>query len=104
MLSQKRTKITNQELKLLKKNEPSLNLKQRMNTVLKNQFTAWSSHFLISCFLCGGENCKAEDWTQCQDTPIKGLNCNLIGSSIFASQRPSTVLIEKFDLVNELKK
>lgn len=55
------------------------------------------------CLFCGGENCKHEDWTRNKKTVIKGLNCDKINEDLFASQRPSTVLIEKYNIVKKFQ-
>jgi len=55
------------------------------------------------CFFCGGEKCKHEDWTRNKKTVVKGLNCDRITPELFASQRPSTILIEKFQILKQFK-
>ena len=55
------------------------------------------------CLFCGGENCKVEDPNSNEKSAIKGLNSDLFYDCIFASQRPSTALIKKYDLVKSFK-
>lgn len=55
------------------------------------------------CLFCGGSRCKNEDWTCHSSSPIKGLNCDLIDDIIFASQRPSTVLLSQYKLLDQFK-
>ena len=52
----------------------------------------------IKCLLCRGQKCKAEDYKSNKFNYIEGLNSNLVGK-IVVSQRLSTVLIKKFNLV-----
>ena len=51
------------------------------------------------CLFCGGIKCPCEDYTKNPKYAIEGLNCDLINNEIYASQRPSNSLIEKFNLV-----
>ena len=55
------------------------------------------------CLFCGGKNCPNEDYTRNKNTAIKGINCDLIDDTIYASQRPSNILIKKFDLIHTFK-
>lgn len=63
----------------------------------------------IHCSLfCGGVKCKHEDWTVYQKkynmhTAITGLNSSWVGDCVVASQRPSTSLFLKFQLVQQFK-
>ncbi len=55
------------------------------------------------CLFCGSDGCKHEDWTRNKKTVIVGLNCDRINPELFASQRPSTVLIEKYNIIKQFK-
>jgi hypothetical protein len=55
------------------------------------------------CLFCEGVNCKSEDYAFAINSPIEGLNCNLVFNQIFASQRPSTCLIQKYNLIQRFK-
>lgn len=57
----------------------------------------------LKCIFCGGKSCKHEDWKNHGNPAVTGLNSDLIDNVIFASQRPSTFLIKKFDLINIFK-
>ena len=56
------------------------------------------------CVFCGGENCKYEDPSLYKNNAIRGLISDLFYDCIYASQRPSTVLIKRYDLINSFKK
>ena len=56
------------------------------------------------CVFCGGEKCKYEDSSLYKNCSIKGLKSDLFYDCIYASQRPSTILIKKYDLINVFKK
>ena len=51
------------------------------------------------CIFCGGETCKHEDWTRNLNTVMQGLNCDQITHDLYAAQRPSTILIEEYNLI-----
>ena len=53
------------------------------------------------CLFCGGIKCPCEDYTKNPKNAIEGLNCDIINNEIYASQRPSNVLIEKYNLVKK---
>jgi hypothetical protein len=55
------------------------------------------------CLFCGGAACKHENWKNNPNTPIIGLNCDQIADSLFASQRPSTMLIHEYNLIKKIK-
>ena len=75
----------------------SLSINNQRNSISDNKSTN------LDCFLCGGEHCKDEDWLNCESPSIEGLNSNLIFPGIFASQRPSSCLVEKFKLIDKFK-
>ena len=53
------------------------------------------------CLFCGGTKCPCEDYKTNPKSAIEGLNCDIIKNEIYASQRPSNVLIEKYNLVKK---
>ena len=59
----------------------------------------------IRCFCCGGKNCKYENYLNNikNNNAIIGLNSNYITDNIIASQRPSEILINKYNLVEQFK-
>ena len=56
------------------------------------------------CMFCGGNNCSSENFINEKECAIKGLISELFYECIFTSQRPSTALIKKYDLVNNFKR
>jgi hypothetical protein len=92
--------------KLIRKTRTS-----KLNT--KNYFTKDNSQFLFSnlkdkfiCFFCGGKNCKYENYLTNKNKPnaIKGLNSNFITENVIAGQRPSDILIQEYNLLEQFKK
>jgi hypothetical protein len=73
----------------------------RNNTTVKKPLYHLKDKF--RCLFCGGAKCKHEDWTKNKNTVIVGLNCDQITTELFASQRPSTVLIQKYNLIEQFK-
>jgi hypothetical protein len=55
------------------------------------------------CLFCGRANCRHENWKYNPNTVIMGLNCDQITDDLFASQRPSTVLIQEYNLIKKFK-
>ena len=55
------------------------------------------------CIFCNGKKCKSEDYRIHPNPAIPGLNSDLYFNSIYASQRPSNVLIKKFNLISFFK-
>ena len=55
------------------------------------------------CIFCGGENCKYENPLNHKNTAIPGLIADLYYDCIYASQRPSTCLIKKYNLIETFK-
>ena len=81
-------------------NESSTN--DFFNLNLNNQmFTIKNSNI---CMFCGGQNCKYEDPNLYDKCAIQGLISDLFYDCIYASQRPSTTLIKKYDLINSFKR
>jgi hypothetical protein len=69
----------------------------------RNSNTHWTNKDVIRCYFCGGATCKHENWVNCKSPAIKGLHSTYIDNDIIASQRPSTVLIEQYDLIETFK-
>jgi len=79
------------KLQLINDNE----LNTKKNTFkLKDQF---------QCLFCGGKTCKHEDYKNHPNPAITGLHSDLIDDNIYASQRISTILIKKFNLIEVFK-
>ena len=59
----------------------------------------------LRCFFCGGRKCKHENFKTNSNFPnaIYGLNSNFITDDIIASQRPSEILITKYNLLSVFK-
>ena len=59
----------------------------------------------LRCLFCGGKKCKHENYKNniLNNNAIKGLNSNFITEKIIASQRPSEVLIHKYQLIQKFK-
>lgn len=55
------------------------------------------------CIFCGGESCKWENPALYKNTAIHGLNADLFFDCVYASQRPSTCLIKKYNLLEVFK-
>jgi protein tyrosine/serine phosphatase len=69
----------------------------------KDSKTHWTNKDVIRCYFCGGATCKHENWQFNKNPAIKGLHSTYINSDIIASQRPSTVLVEEYDLIESFK-
>ena len=69
----------------------------------KKSISTFQKKDQFRCMFCGGKSCKHEDWTNHINPALDGLHSDLIDNSIYASQRPSTVLIEKFNLISVFK-
>ena len=59
----------------------------------------------LRCFFCGGRKCKHENFKNNlhYNNAIYGLNSNFITSDVIASQRPSEILITKYNLLSTFK-
>lgn len=55
------------------------------------------------CRFCGGKSCHHEIWTNNPVSIIRGIDTDWIVPSIMASQRPSTRLMEEYDIMAQLK-
>lgn len=79
------------------KQQDKINNKKTINNV------HWEKRDKFKCFFCGGAKCKHENYLNNKNNAIEGLHSNYITTNIIASQRPSTILIKNFDLVNKFK-
>ncbi|KAJ3112185.1 hypothetical protein HDU96_004853 [Phlyctochytrium bullatum] len=62
----------------------------------------------FKCLFCGGDKCKYENWRLWTGDPahpnaIDGLFSNWITDDILAMQRPNTILINDYGLVEKFK-
>ena len=107
--------LKNRRRSFVTKNEP-LNKLKKINEVLPNYQTPVAKSRPLKpkekkslydlkdkfrCLFCGGTKCPYEDYKNNPKTPIKGLNCDIIDNEIYASQRPSNILIEEYNLVKK---
>ena len=60
----------------------------------------------FACLFCGGKSCKHEDYhyNLSNNNAIEGLHSNFITENVIASQRPSEVLINEYQLLTQFKK
>ena len=58
---------------------------------------------LICCLFCGGKKCKYENYLNNKNNSITGLHSNYITPELIASQRPSDILIHKYNLIQVFK-
>ena len=77
------------------KNSP---IRKRINETPKSLYELKDT---FRCLFCGGTKCPCEDYKKNPKSAIEGLNCDIIKNEIYASQRPSNVLIEKYNLVKK---
>ena len=77
------------------KNSP---IRKRINETPKSLYELKDT---FRCLFCGGTKCPCEDYKTNPKSAIEGLNCDIIKNEIYASQRPSNVLIEKYNLVKK---
>eukprot|EP01064_Diplonema_japonicum_P031300 TRINITY_DN5540_c0_g1_i2.p1 TRINITY_DN5540_c0_g1~~TRINITY_DN5540_c0_g1_i2.p1 ORF type:complete len:682 (+),score=133.06 TRINITY_DN5540_c0_g1_i2:66-2111(+) len=62
----------------------------------------------VHCRFCRGKSCKHEDWSHAikrrnTHVAIKGLHSNWVENWAIASQRPATVLIDKYEIIQQFK-
>ena len=55
------------------------------------------------CLFCGGEKCKYENPSNHPNTAIPGLIADLYYDCVYASQRPNTCLIKRYNLLETFK-
>jgi hypothetical protein len=63
----------------------------------------WVKKDKLRCLFCGGTKCKHENYQTCKNPAIIGLHSNYITEDIIASQRPSTILVQKYKLIKTFK-
>lgn len=65
----------------------------------------WEKKDMFKCLFCGGDACKHEDFRKNKNkhNAINGLHSNFITDEIIAAQRPSTILINNFNLIQVFK-
>ena len=96
------------KIESLKEAEPSTKeeIKLRNHSTKNKQNTNenFPLHDIILCLSLCVKKCKFENYIYRKiPTPIEGLNCDIIDENLFASQRLSNRVINKFNLVNKLK-
>jgi hypothetical protein len=97
MLTKQRFSNINQEiLNYLKKTG------EKRNSDYHNK-KHWVKKDKFKCLFCGGHNCKHEDFRSNQKPALMGLHSDYITQNVVASQRPSTYLIEKYNLISAFK-
>ena len=64
----------------------------------------YKSKSIFICLFCGRDKCYHENYLEHPThNAIKGLNSDQIDENLFASQRPSNILIEQFNLIQQFK-
>jgi hypothetical protein len=63
----------------------------------------WVPKDKLHCYFCGGEKCKHENWKNHEYPAIRGLHSDYITEEVIASQRPSSVLVRDYNLINVFK-
>jgi hypothetical protein len=69
----------------------------------KKTKTHWNPKDTLHCYFCGGEKCKHENWKNHHNPAIQGLHSDFVNEVIIASQRPSTILINQYNLIKKFK-
>ena len=64
----------------------------------------WSTKGGFICLFCGGKTCRHEDYTRNPNPAIIGLHSDFVTPSVIASQRLSTNLINKYDIIQQFKR
>ena len=93
-------------------NQSALTLEEQNNQISQkktnnssnnnNSEPLYSKKNRLMCMFCGGKECNHENYlTHKGQVAIEGLNSDQIDENIFASQRPSNILIDKFDLITK---
>ena len=93
-------------------NQSALTIEEQNNQISKkktnnssnnnNSEPLYSKKNRLMCMFCGGKECNHENYlTHKGQVAIEGLNSDQIDENIFASQRPSNILIDKFDLITK---
>ena len=68
-----------------------------------NEISIFDMKMPYICLFCGGEACKYENPSKEIKSDIDGLIANLYFDCIYASQRPCTKLIKKYDLIETFR-
>ena len=64
----------------------------------------YKSKSVLICIFCGGDKCMHENYLEHPThNAIIGLNSDQVDENLFASQRPSNILIEQFNLIEQFK-
>ena len=79
----------------------NLKLSYTKKKINQTQKSLYDLKDTFRCLFCGGIRCPCEDYKTNPKYAIEGLNCDLIYNEIYASQRPSNVLIEKYNLIKK---
>lgn len=98
-------KIINSQVKRSLNRNSTFNL-QRNKIAIENEGkdTFYQPKDQFRCLFCGGNSCKHENFKNHTNPAIIGLHSDLIDDCIFASQRPSTVLINEYKLIEQFKR
>ena len=100
------------KIELYEKQNPTPNVNEEIkirnrstkNKIITNNNYNFSLEHILLCQSICRKKCKLEDYTFRKiPTPIEGLNCDKIDNFLFASQRLTNRVINKFDLINKLK-
>jgi hypothetical protein len=83
----------------------SLASQNLMDHISHKKKVHWEKKDMFKCLFCGGDACKHEDFRKNKNkhNAINGLHSNFITDEIIAAQRPSTILINKFNLIQVFK-
>ena len=97
-------KVNNKEKKITNIKTTESNLIQTHNEKKKKTKIIYDLKDKLRCFFCNGTKCKHENYLNNKsNNAIKGLHSNFITENIIASQRPSEILITKYNLVQSFK-
>ena len=88
----------------VKVDENDPNKKSHENPIKIDPKNLYSPKELLICLFCNRDKCVHENYLEHpNNNVIKGLNSNQIDENLFASQRPSNVLIDQFNLIEQFK-
>ena len=97
-------KANNKEKKITNIKTTESNIIQTFNEKKKKTKIIYDLKDKLRCFFCNGIKCKHENYLNNKsNNAIKGLHSNFITENIIASQRPSEILITKYNLVQSFK-
>ena len=81
-----------------------IKLRNRSTKNKQNTNENFYLHDIILCLSLCKKECKFENYKNRKiPTPIEGLHCDIIDDNLFASQRLTNRVINKFNLINKLK-